>query len=206
MSIHKLEFLDQFGSDKHKASIPAKVEHMVKSIPPDADVYKHNTDSLITSKLVTGDHLSHLLHHPNKSISDHAAGNPNIKGEHLDHMVKHGSDGQISSIIHMKNPHLTPEHVHTILDRPVDFRGYHPAAVIAYKIPHKLDDHAWGKVADHPDRNMTRNAVNSRDMPMKHLLTVATEHPDDHTRMMAREQHFERHAMEAKVKREAHLP
>lgn len=194
MSIHKLEFLDQFGSDKHKAAIPGKVDHMVKSIPRDADVYKHDTDSLITSKLVSGDHLSHLLHHPNKSISDHAAGNPNISGEHLDHIVKHGSDGQISSIIHMKNPHLTSDHIHAILDRPVDYRGHHPASVIAYKIPQKLDDHAWGKIATHPDRNMTVNSVNSGKMPMNHLLTAAVDHHDEHTRMMATSQHFARTA------------
>lgn len=193
MSIHKLEFLDKFGSDAHKAAIPDKVDHMVKSIPEFVDnPYKHGYDSLAHSHLVKGEHLSHLVKHGDHQIRSLAAGNPNIKGDHLDHLIHHGQHHEIIQLLHKKNPHITGDHLHALLDKK-DNAGRGAIGAIAYSHHHMMDDSHWKKIATH-SRDVTINAVNSMKMPMKHLLTAAVDHPDEYVRDRAKLQHFERAA------------
>lgn len=194
-AINKLDFLNKYGTDKHRAGIPAKVSHLVGNLPERKDHFGDERDEIARSSLVKGEHLDRMVHHPDQDIRQEATHNPNLQPHHIDHILKNGSNREVQKLVDSHNPNakkLTAEHLHAAIDRPMGEKrgaGDHPAWLMGYR--KDLNDSHWNKIATHPSSTVTYNAIHSDNMPMKHLLTTAIDHPDMSVRITARDKRRE---------------
>jgi hypothetical protein len=172
-AISKLEFVSKYGTDKHKAGIQAKVDHLVKNLPED----EYGREDVAKSGLVSGHALTKMVNHEDYTVSHAAAENPNLEPHHIEHIINHGESHQVRNLASAFNPNkskITAEHIHRILDKPPALQ--HPAEMIGYR--KDLDDSHYAKIVNHHSHLVTLNAM--RDMPTKHLKHVAEHHKDWH--------------------------
>jgi hypothetical protein len=187
--INKLEFLHKYGSDQHKASIPAKVEHHIKNLPmDDSDESEDERALSASSHVVKGRNLSSMLEHPHEQVRRNAASNPNLEPHHVDHILNAGNHRTVLYLTQNPAAKMNKEQIHRVIDHDTD--GGHPANYIERNNAHTMDDSHWSKIANHKHHLVTMNAVTSGKMPDEHVWHVAQKHPDSHLRGVANGQYF----------------
>jgi hypothetical protein len=188
-AMSKLQFLGKYGSEKHKAAIPAKIDHEMSKVKTDVD---HMTDdeeihgfTMAQSPLVKGKHLDKLVSTNSSYIREGASMNPNLQPHHVDAIIAHDKSGNSTNhIIRNKNVKMNSDQLHKAIDHPGDS---HPASWISDRVADLNDSH-WDKLARHNQQGAALTTLSH--MPKKHLKTAAEHNPNKMVRNLA-QAHYE---------------
>ena len=179
----KLQFLDKYGSENHKAAIPGKIDHEMSKVKSEG----HLTDDdeihgfiLAQSPLVSGRHLDKLVDAPSSYVREGASMNPNLQSHHIDKIIANDESGNSTNhIIRNKNIKMTGRQLHAAIDH----KGYSSPPSWIGERASELNDSHWDKLARHSNERASLASLNK--MPVKHLQTAAKHSPHKMIRSFA---------------------